>query len=167
MWLNQYNCIGRFLSLDLFKDCMLTCSWNVQKAQSRKWCKSIKYSRTGTRPRVSCVRGKYANHLHHTGFMISLTNCYIQIHNIYIYFLYNLIHNNSHLWPCLTYAFKAPEVDRKYVLLLPEMFLHKKKPRIYYGVKHQHMEHILPQSIYWHQRQREVFHNVGEWFFHR
>ena len=48
---------------------------------SAKW---QNYSRTGTRTRVSCVKGKYANHLHHTESIIkhnsvqSYTQHYIQ-----------------------------------------------------------------------------------------
>ena len=125
---------------------MLTCAWNFQKAQSRKWFKSVDICGTGTRFRVSCVRDKYANHIHHARFMILLKSFNINIYEIYIHFLYNLIQNTSHLWPCLTSAFKASEVDRKHVILLPEIFFHQKnKPGLFDGVKHQHMEHILPQ----------------------
>ena len=126
MWVNQYNHIGLSFSLDLGKECVLTCAWNFKKPQNRKWFKSVDICGTGTRFQVSCVRGKHANHIHHARFMILLKKFDINIYKIYIHFLYSIIQNTSQLWPCLTSAFKATEVDIKYVLLLPDIFFHQK-----------------------------------------
>jgi hypothetical protein len=40
---------------------------SVKKGVAVRMSGGKKYSGTGTRTLVSCVRGKYANHLHHTG----------------------------------------------------------------------------------------------------
>ena len=47
-----------------------------------------KVSDTGTRTRVSCVRGKYANHLHHIG--ICVVNGIALIYNTYLKFKQNI-----------------------------------------------------------------------------
>ena len=101
-WINKIIWVW-FPPLDLCKDGVILYTWNVQKAQSR--CNIINDYHTRTRPPVSCVRGKYANHLHHTGYSISCRNTYIQVYKIYIQFLYNIIQNTSHLWPYLLYNF--------------------------------------------------------------
>ena len=136
------------------------------KGKCRKRCKSIKSSHTGTRSQVSCVRGKYANHLHRTGLLVHTLNIYILIQYLYMNLHYNIIQNTSHLSLYLPSDFKAPQMIRKYVLLFQSFLASNNKPRLHDGVNHQHMEHIFTRRIYLHQRQREVFHNMGEWHFH-
>ena len=83
---------GRSMGMCLFKFCCLknildvcacACAW-LRREQKCKNAKIIAkgYSRTGTRTRVTCVKGKCANHLHHTGEVIftwhKVTICYLQ-----------------------------------------------------------------------------------------
>ena len=87
--------------------------------------------------------------------------------NIYIHFLYNIIQNISHLWPCLTYAFKSPEVDRKYVLLLPEMFLHQKQANnIWWVEAPTYGTYIAPEYLFTPETEWSIS-KCGRVTFHR
>ena len=50
-------------------------SWQEDSRPDDKKCLSKKSSDTGTRTLVSCVKGKYANHLHHIGSLANVREC--------------------------------------------------------------------------------------------
>ena len=136
------------------------------KGQCRKWFKSINSSCNGNQIRIYCVRGKYMNHIHFTGLFLCQINVLIHKHYVYIQFLYNTIQNTSLLLLYLISAFKAPEVDRKHVLLLPDIFGIKKQAyTTWWGESPTHGTYIDPKDLLTPDTERSLSH-YGRVTFH-
>ena len=150
--------MGLFLSLDLCKDCVLTCARNVQKAQSRKWCKSINTSRTGTRNWVSCVRGKYANHLHHMGLMMPRPKLFIYIYYIYIQTSFTILpiilHTFDLVLPMLFKHLKL--IENMFYYYLRCFCIKKKAQNILWGEATTHGTYIAPKDLLTPETERSL-----------